>query len=432
MTQPSCEERVKACLARIDANPHAASLALTHLDPDGALRHARTLDQMLDAAPGTLAGEVCSVKACFEVAGWVTHAGSRALTNAAPARKDAAAVARLRAQGAVVLAQTNMTEFAYGALGVNHRFGTPISPLYENEHRVAGGSSSGAAVSVAMGFSDFSLCSDTSGSARIPAAFCGVVGYAPTRGTIPTSGMIGLSFSFDVPGIMAPSVMECGRAMSALLAKTWQGLESGTPSCSVLVPDTAHTIAEPDVAIAFQAAIDYLAARGVRIVTKPLSLFFEAGRLAAEGGIIAADAFSLHEQWLVDRGTDYDPLVKRRIEAGAQVLAYRYTRAQHRLNALSDLYEEELGEFDALLTPTCPMIPPVPADLSDQSVYLRTNKHSFVFTEIANRLNKPSISLPLKLPATRPVGILLTGRRNGDDALLGLAAQIEHLLNDNL
>src|SRR5690606_17680870 len=98
-----------------------------------------------------------------------------------------------------------MTEFAYGALGVNGSFGTARSPLYEAEDRVAGGSSSGAAVAVARDYSDFALCSDTSGSARIPAAFCGVAGFKPSRGRYPSDGMGWLSTTFDVPGLIANS-----------------------------------------------------------------------------------------------------------------------------------------------------------------------------------------------------------------------------------
>lgn len=430
MKQKSCLEHVGACLEKVDGNPEIAALAFTRVDREGALRQARALDAD-SVAGGRLTGTVCSVKACYDVEGWVTHAGSKALANAAPARRDAAAVARLRAHGAIVLAQTNMTEFAYGALGVNCRFGTPLTPLFRNERRVAGGSSSGAAVSVAMGFADFALCSDTSGSARIPAAFCGVAGYIPARGSIPTSGMIGLSPSFDVPGVMAASVAGCRRAALALTEAPPPDASVGRPDFSLLVPDEVDALADPEIAAAFRAAARHLASKGVRVVTRPLPFLFDAGRIAAEGGMIAADAYSLHETCLRDRGGDYDPLVRSRIEAGARVPAYEYVRALRSLDALSDRYEDELEVFDAVLTPTCPMFPPLLDDLSDEEVYLRTNKRSFVYTEIANRLNKPSISLPLGPRAAGPAGMLLTGRRRGEDALLELAARIEALLNES-
>ena len=117
----------------------------------------------------------------------------------------------LRHAGAALLAQNNMTEFAYGALGLNRWHGTPLTPLMADAPRVAGGSSSGGAVAVALGMATLALGSDTSGSARIPAAFCGVAGFKPSRGRYPDAGMAYLSPSFDVPGILAPDAAACLR-----------------------------------------------------------------------------------------------------------------------------------------------------------------------------------------------------------------------------
>ena len=123
----------------------------------------------------------------------------------------------LRHAGAALLAQNNMTEFAYGALGLNRWHGTPLTPLMADAPRVAGGSSSGGAVAVALGMATLALGSDTSGSARIPAAFCGVAGFKPSRGRYPDAGMAYLSPSFDVPGILAPDAAACLRVDRALV-----------------------------------------------------------------------------------------------------------------------------------------------------------------------------------------------------------------------
>ena len=165
------------------------------------------------AAP--LAGATLGVKACFDVAGWVTHAGSRVLAGEPPAARRI--VQALRHAGAALLAQNNMTEFAYGALGLNRWHGTPLTPLMADAPRVAGGSSSGGAVAVALGMATLALGSDTSGSARIPAAFCGVAGFKPSRGRYPDAGMAYLSPSFDVPGILAPDAAACLRVDRALV-----------------------------------------------------------------------------------------------------------------------------------------------------------------------------------------------------------------------
>src|SRR5690554_6772147 len=144
MLTTAWSERMNSYLARVQQTADVAALALTHVDE--AATPASTTDSGEQTAP-RLAGWMCSVKACIDVRGWASHAGSAAMLHQPPASSDAALVARLRRQGAVMFAQTNMTEFAYGALGVNAHFGTPRSPLYPDGSRVAGGSSAGAAVS---------------------------------------------------------------------------------------------------------------------------------------------------------------------------------------------------------------------------------------------------------------------------------------------
>src|SRR5207237_2073720 len=138
-------------------------------------------------ALGPLDGAIVSLKDLFDVAGEVTRAGSKVLADeAAPAARDAPVVRRLRAGGAVIVAKTNMTEFAFSGIGANPHYGTPGNPA--DRSRVPGGSSSGAAVAVADGMCEIAIGTDTGGSTRIPAALCGVVGYKPSKWRIPTDG----------------------------------------------------------------------------------------------------------------------------------------------------------------------------------------------------------------------------------------------------
>jgi len=167
-------DRVRACIERAESVADAMAIAYLVRRDEAALAEAAEVDPSLP-----LAGEVLAVKACFDVRGWTTHAGSAVLAGAAPATADALMVEHLRSAGTILLAQTNMTEFAYGALGLNDTYGTPTTPLCPGEARVAGGSTSGGAVAVALGAADIALGSDTSGSIRIPAAFCGVAGFKP-------------------------------------------------------------------------------------------------------------------------------------------------------------------------------------------------------------------------------------------------------------
>ena len=160
---------------------------------------------------GPLDGVIVSIKDLFDVAGEPTRAGSKILAEEAkPAAADAAIVRRLRAGGAVIVAKTNMVEFAFSGVGANPHFGTPGNP--RDRARVPGGSSSGAPVAVADGMCEISIGSDTGGSVRIPASLCGLVGFKPSRQRVPTDGAFPLSFTLDSIGPIARSVADCAKA----------------------------------------------------------------------------------------------------------------------------------------------------------------------------------------------------------------------------
>ncbi|MCA7999541.1 amidase [Burkholderia metallica] len=433
----ACVDRLRACLAQADAYRDDIETAWLARRDAAAMADARACDasRRAGAAGLPLAGVVLTVKACFDCAGWITHAGSRVLADAPPAAVDATAVSALRRAGAVLVAQTAMTEFAYGALGVNRAYGTPTTPLDARRERVAGGSSSGAAVSVALGAADLSLGSDTSGSARIPAAFCGVTGFKPSRGRYPDGGMQFLSTRFDVPGLLAATVDPCRHADAVLCGRD-ERRPSRTPvrvrDLDFVVPEPFATDdLDPVVARAFDAWLSRLAAHGARIRRQRLDCVAEAGAVARAGGIIAAEAFMLHRARLATAANRYDPLVGPRIAAGEQVRAHDYAAALLRLAAMADTYDAELGDADAVLTPTVPMLPPRMTDLADETAYLEQNGRAFRLTEFANRLDLPSISLPGDLHDRRPVGLLITGRRGRDARLLDIAAAVERALADS-
>ncbi|WP_175918110.1 amidase family protein [Burkholderia pyrrocinia] len=428
----ACVERLRACLARADAHPDDIGTAWLARRDDAALDDARAADAAArrDASAAPLAGAVLTVKACFDCEGWVTHAGSRVLAGSPPARTDAALVAALRRAGAVRVAQTAMTEFAYGALGVNRAYGTPATPLDARRERVAGGSSSGAAVSVALGAADLSIGSDTSGSARIPAAFCGVAGFKPSRGRYPDAGMRFLSTTFDVPGILAATARMCRRVDAVLHGRAaGRPVLAGIKDLHFIVPERFATDdVDPAVGRAFDTWLSQLSAQGARIEHKRLDCAVEAGAVARAGGIIAAEAFMLHRTLLETAADRYDPLVGPRIAAGEHVRAHDYAAALLRLAALADAYHAELGDAHAVLTPTVPMLPPRIVDLADEATYLAANARAFRLTEFANRLDLPSISVPADRRRKQPIGLLLTGRRGGDARLLDAAVLVERAL----
>lgn len=373
-----------------------------------------------------LAGLTMTVKACFDRKGWVRNCASKVKSNNAPADKSASLVERLEALGATVTAQTNMTEFAYGALGVNGSFGTARSPLYEAEDRVAGGSSSGAAVAVARGYSDFALCSDTSGSARIPAAFCGVAGFKPSRGRYPSDGMGWLSTTFDVPGLIANSAALIETIDRAIVGEVVGETAIDATRLRFAIPAELDDIELDDaVRVEFAGAVRRLEKAGVTVVKIPLPQLFESARITAEGGVISAEAFAVHQADLEISFDLYDEKVGPRIRNGETVPAYRYLRALADLELCKLKFDATIQGFDGFLLPTVPMLPPQLEPLSDMDIYLKANIRSFSLTEPANRLDLPSLSLPIDGQA---IGLMITGIRGSDAQVLAMGAALSTLL----
>src|SRR5689334_11842008 len=184
---------IEQSLARIEdrAGEGPRTFLKVHAEPARAAADYYDALRARGAAPSPYAGIPVSIKDLFDIAGDVTTAGSIALRDAEPAKRDAPAVARLRAAGFIPIGRTNMTEFAFSGLGINPHYGTPLSPYDRQAARIPGGSSSGAAVSVSDGMAFGALGTDTGGSCRIPAALCGVVGFKPTAHRVPAAGEIG-------------------------------------------------------------------------------------------------------------------------------------------------------------------------------------------------------------------------------------------------
>ena len=421
------EQHIRASVRRIAAEPHHALTALIETRVDEALAEAAQADAAADHR--RLAGVTVAVKACFDVAGWTTHAGSAVRRDDPPAQHDAAAVAALRSHGAIVVGQANMTEFAYGALGLNTTFGTPTTPLDPADERVSGGSTSGGAVAVALGMANVALGSDTSGSVRIPAAFCGVAGFKPSQGRYPDGGMLYLSPSFDVPGIIAPTAKACRRVDAALTGRPVERRLPTLAGWNFAVPASfAVEGADPEVAAAFAFWVDRLRAAGAVVTEMAVPTVATAGTIAKDGGMIATEAFMLHRHRLAVEADRYDPRVGPRIALGEHVPAHRYAAARFALRRAAAQFNADLAGIDAVLTPTVGILPPRIADLADDAAYLAANAEAFRLTEFANRLDLPSISIAADLPERAPIGLLLTGRRGGDAALLDLAVAVEQRL----
>ena len=420
-------EHVQACLDRSAEVADALAIAYVARRDEDALAEAGVVDPTLP-----MAGDVLVVKACFDVAGWTTHAGSAVLRNAPPALADAPLVQAVRAAGAILVAQTNMTEFAYGALGLNATFGTPTTPLCPGEDRVSGGSTSGGAVAVALGAADIALGSDTSGSIRIPAAFCGESGFKPSQGRYSADGLIPLAVSFDAPGFIAAGVTHLRRIDAALVGRSGAPVDdSGSlRGRRFLVPRDAIDAGDTDSAVIdrFAAWVAALTVAGAEIIEQDMPMLVEACLAARAGWTIAVEAYDWHRDLVATELDRYDTRVGPRIMMGASVLAADYVAAMRIIRDCRGRCDEAMRDFDVVLTPTVPILPPRVADVQTMESYLAMNTEVLRLTEIANRLDLPSVSLPGRRDERGPIGLMLTGRRGDDAGILDLAVTIEQHL----
>jgi aspartyl-tRNA(Asn)/glutamyl-tRNA(Gln) amidotransferase subunit A len=428
MGHPTCRDRLEQALSRIaDPSGEGARACLT-VYADAARAAADTADaRAARGVPiGPLDGVIVSIKDLFDVAGEVTRAGSKILAEeGAPAKTDAVIVQRLRAAGAVIVAKTNMTEFAFSGIGANPHFGTPGNP--HDRSRVPGGSSAGAPVAVADGMCDIAIGTDTGGSVRVPAALCGLVGFKPSRQRVPTDGAFPLSKTLDSIGPIAASVEDCVKADGVMAGERFAPLEP------IALTDVSIGIAEglpldrldDTVGPTFAAAITRLESAGVRLTHENLSLLDDMVAVNAKGGILPAEACALHRDRLKRRAADIDPNVRLRIERGCAVSADDYAAMFHERARLVAAMDARLSGVDALVMPTTAIVAPTMAEVADLNVFAARNAAVLRNTSIVNFFDLCAISLPLPVaPPALPVGLMLVARNGQDRKLLGIAAAV--------
>ena len=380
-----------------------------------------------------LGGLAVSVKDLFDIRGQVSSAGSRALSDRAPAAADCSAVARLKAAGGAVIARTNMVEFAFSGVGINPHFGTPANAADMQVPRIPGGSSSGAAVSVAMGAAFIGLGSDTGGSIRIPAALNGIVGFKSTARLVPTDGAIPLSTTLDTVCALTRSVSDAMLAHEILSASTVT--RSAAPLAGyrlALVRTMLQDDLDDTVARAYQRTVDLLRAHGAVIEEIALAELGELPAINASGGFSAAESYAWHRQLLGRRAAEYDPRVALRITRGASMTAFEYIDLVHARRDWIDRVTRRLATFDAVLSPTVPIVAPPIAGLQPgaarDGAFFAVNAQLLRNTSIVNMLDGCAISIPCHAPGELPVGLMVWQGALRDDTVLNVALQIERLL----
>ncbi|MFP5078439.1 amidase [Rhizobium sp. YIM 134829] len=424
--------------ATFDAVAAADPAIFTALSPERAQREAEAARRRIaeGRSLGLLDGIPLAWKDLFDMAGMATAAGSALLRHAPPAEADAPVVAALAAAGMVAVGRTNMSEFAFSGLGLNPHYGTPENPRATDAPRVTGGSSSGAAAAVATGLVPVAIGSDTGGSVRIPAAFCGLVGYKASRGRYPMAGVFPLSTSLDTLGPLTRTVQDAIWVDAAMRGKTAPTVERSQLAGKTLIVPTSVVFdgAEPGVIAAFEAGLARLGAAGARIERRPFPLFDEVLALGARhGALVTAEAYALHQARLESHAGAMDPRVASRVALGSRIAIADYIALLSARQRMVAAFAEEIGPDSLLVHPTVAHVAPKIAPLiADDEAFVATNIRTLRNTMLTNFLDGCGVSLPCgQGEAGLPVGLLLSAPHGEDERLLSTALAAESLLMES-
>ncbi len=377
---------------------------------DVGVRHAQS---------GPLAGLTFAVKDIYDVAGYPTGCGSPEKTAEDPVpTAHAACVAKLLDAGAAFVGKTHTAELAFSIDGRNEHYGTPLNPAAPG--RVPGGSSSGSAAAVAAGLVDFALGSDTGGSVRGPASFCGVIGLRPTFGRIDIAGTMPLAQTFDTVGWFARAIDVYARVGAVLLGDDGDG----PPLVRMVVADDARAwfAAENDVAV-LDAAVARVAAHvtsdgAVKVAEgEGLERWYAAYRI-----LQGYQAWQNHGPWIESRKPQLNPAVATRFAAARAVTREAYDEALIARARYARRVADLVGNDGIIVLPTMPGIAP-PME-SSEDAFERFRGHAVGMMSIAGHAGFPQISLPLMSVEGCPVGLSLIGPPGRDRALVALAARL--------
>ena len=432
LTQPGAHAALIEQVLAAAATPAAARVYTTLL-PEGARDAARAADAALAAGRPLhpLAGLPVTVKDLYDIAGRTTLAGSVLRQGQPPAAQDAEAVARLQHAGAAITGLTAMSEFAFSGVGINPHHGTPRNPCDAAVARIPGGSSAGAAVSVALGQAVAALGSDTGGSIRIPAALCGLVGFKNTQARTPLAGAFPLSFTLDTVCAMARNVDDCLTVDGVLAGAPLAVQQRPLAGLRLALPQTLLLDAlESAVASAFERTLQRLSAAGATIVALPLAELAEIAQINAPGGLSAIEAWATHHEAMQVQRERFDPRVAARIALGAGVTPAQHLAILMRRRDWIARVTQRLAGFDAMICPTVPITaPPIAELVASDEAFFKANGLLLRNTFAVNFLDGCAFTLPCHAPGELPVGLMLAAPGGHDATLAGVALAVEALLN---
>lgn len=422
--------------ARIAAYNNVSKAYITDTSKEAACAGQSLHGTALLATP--LGGIPYASKDLFDIEGELTTAGSRVFHDRI-AEADSTCVARLRAAGALSLGKLNAHEFAYGATGENAHFGT-CTNAYDTT-RIAGGSSSGSAAALAFGLAAFTLGTDTGGSVRVPAAFCGLIGLKPTAGRVPTTGVVPYCWTLDHVGLMTRTVSDSADILQVIagydpadpgsvntpVEDYAAGLENGVVGLRIGIPDSFFfERCDPEILERTEAVKRFLKDSGAELV--PVSFPDMAQTRTVSLTVQMPEALSAHSTWFRDRGDLYGEDFRAGLAVGQCILAEQYIRAKRFIARYRQETNLIFRDVDLALTPATPIIAPklgqshVTIDGADEPTGNAVTRYSTFF----NMTGHPAVSVPCGMhSAGLPVSVQLVGRYFEEALLLRAARAIE-------
>jgi amidase len=391
-------------------------MPLVNIDRFGAFC-SHTSVSLHGSDKGRLAGLTFAAKDVFDIAGYATSAGSPDwLRTHAPATVTAGVIDRLVNAGASLIGKTQTDELAYSLNGQNRHYGTPVNPRAPD--RIPGGSSSGSAVAVAGGLADFSIGTDCGGSVRLPASYCGILGFRPTHGRIPVDHTVPLAPSFDVVGWFARDAAILERVGEVLLRDQ---ARSELPGKLYIATDLFALVSER-VCEALQFAVHALADAIGEVERRELATAVDVDRLETFRTIQGAEAWAAHGEWIETARPDFASDIRERFERGSCITTAQldWARKQRELFAIEIRRILPAGTIACL--PTAPGPAPLVTTSSAELEEFRAQALNLL--SVAGLAGLPQITLPLSSIEGCPLGLSVISGPGGDTMLLALAKRL--------
>ncbi|MDP2697354.1 amidase [Thalassospira sp.] len=419
-------DKARAAITRVDQLGERAQTLFTEFDPERILADAGRAEQRVATSdrPLPLAGMLVSVKDLYDEAGIVTTAGSRLLQDQPPASKDAPLITRIKEAGAVPFSRTNMSEFAYSGVGLNPHYGTPGNVF--DETRISGGSTSGGALTVALGLADIALGTDTGGSVRIPSAINGLVGFKPSRQAVSGDGIHPLAPTFDTPGPLARDLATAIAAFDVMSGqKTPMITEFDTLPLTFAIPENAFvTDLDDTVQAAWDKFCKVLRKAGHSLVSLDFGFLQQA--ISVNKIIVSVEAHKIYGKDIKKLESCGDARVLNRIRFCETLSDGDIADAYGLRDQVIAQFNAQMSHADILLAPTLQMMAPTIADT--EADFDRLNAAMLRNTSLLNLADACAISLPVGLSGGNPGAIMLAAPHGGDQTLLAAAQRIAGLL----